>query len=899
MADFLSPPGPDPESAGVTVRQKLRRDYPNLTKQVNVTEGGRKLKFYLEGHPDNPTPGQHHMRLPTGKAAEGMDHHAVALQVEKEFPGVKIAKGVDPVSRETSGPPAPRRSVKRTRARADIVKADKATIAQRVIKFFTDDNQDRLFDIEARLQRYAKFRMWTEGKDWPWPGASDVGLSDIAAACLRLEDTLHNAAVQTRPIVNSKAFKPTDQAKQDKVDELLDFQFFVEAKGEVVIGKMARNFIVDGVVRVFIPWIKEKRSVHTIRQLQEIPADQDPGKYFALQMMQAYPPPYQIRNLDAAGWRWQVAKDGETFTVDFYTNKDGTVEMDAERIADVFDGPCPMVKDYEEICYPAGAENLQIPGPSNPRGSAHVVMVDYPTLDEVKRLVDSGYYDLVGDEDLEKLGMTPPDWTEGQAMREQKEIMAGKQRRNEPNVIPQNNPGKPSDPLVNDHKTLTRLMCFDIYDYDGDGKSEDVIWWVIKETKTVLRCRELTQQFPSNPPRRPFAEAAFLPENVSLIELMEGLHDISKQVIDQTIDTGTLTLMPWGLYRQTSSMRNEVIRMSPGELYGVSDPQRDINFPQMPQAGSNFGFNMLGMLNSLEERLVTQGDLQYGRVPQGKASALRTVRGMQSIMGQGDARPERLIRRWFFCLTEVYAQMHELNQAFLKKGKQYRVFGVGRPGDDPYRTLSDPAAEIQGRFTFDFIANAMNTSKEALQQAIGQIAQAFMAPIWLQLGIVQPDGAYNLGRDFIKSLGQDPDKYLSPPSPESNLPKLTAWDVINIIMAGQLPEGQPLEDSKTHMQTLMDFAGSPEFGLYTPEQVDLYKAYLQQLVRRVADEQRRAALVSAAGGQGGMPGQPGVPGPPPGPPAKQAPAQLGQNELADESLPGAGGGANPGAQPLQ
>src|SRR3990167_5502743 len=294
--------------------------------------------------------------------------------------------------------------VKRTRARSSLLTADKTAIANRVIKFFTDDNSDRGFDIAARLQRYAKFRMWTEGRNFPWAGASDVGLSDIAAAVLKLEDTMVNAVNQTRPCIASKAYKKTDAEKQKRVDDLLDYQFFDEAKGEDKIGKMARNFVVDGIARVFIPWIKEKRSVHTIRQIEAIP-DGLPGHYFAQQMMTAYPAPYQIEAIDKDGWRWRVAKDGEAFVVDFYTNQDGTVEMDAERVATVFDGPCPLVKDYEEICYPAGAENLQIPGPSNPRGSAHVVMVDYPTLDEIKRLVESGYYDQPDEEELKKFGM--------------------------------------------------------------------------------------------------------------------------------------------------------------------------------------------------------------------------------------------------------------------------------------------------------------------------------------------------------------------------------------------------------------------------------------------------------------------------------------------------------------
>ena len=236
--------------------------------------------------------------------------------------------------------------------------------------------------------------------------------------------------------------------------------------------------------------------------------------------------------------------------------------------------------------------------------------------------------------------------------------------------------------------------------------------------------------------------------------------------------------------------------------------------------------------------------------------------------------------------------MQELNQAFLPKGKQYRVFGLARPGEDPYRVLKDPAAEIHGRFTFGFSANAMNTSKQALQEALMQLMGVLISPLALKLGIVDADGAYNMFRDFAKSLGQDPDKYLSPPTPESNLPKLNAWDVINTILSGNLPECQPLEDAQTHMATLMDFVQTPEFGLFTPEQVDIFKAYLKLTVQRVAAEQRKAQLVAAAGSQGGMGAAEGIPGPRPGPAAREAPTMMGPGELANEQLPGAGGGAH-------
>ena len=300
----------------------------------------------------------------------------------------------------------------------------------------------------------------------------------------------------------------------------------------------------------------------------------------------------------------------------------------------------------------------------------------------------------------------------------------------------------------------------------------------------------------------------------------------------------------------------------------------------------------------MEERLTSIGDLQLGRVPQGKASALRTVRGMQTIMQQGEARPERILRRFFMCLTEIYAQMHELNQTFLPRNKQFRVVGVTRPGEDPYRMIEDPEA-VRGRFTFDFFANALNTSKEALRESLEALMVAYISPIAVQLGIVGPDGIYQMFRDYGKALGQDGDRYLSPPSPDAMLPKIQAEEAISMILNGFLPEGRPLEPIEEHMQKLMDFAGSPQFGLLTGGQVDLFKTWLKMLQQRYVEEQKRAMLLAAAQQtQQQMGGGPGAnamgepTGPKPGPQAPGGQAMLGNNELADESLPSAGGGAN-------
>lgn len=772
------------------------------------------------------------------------------------------------------------RRTRRRRSR-DVLNAEKRTsVVDRVIDFYDRDLSDTSAERELRLQRYAKYRMWTEGKDWPWANASDSSIPDIMEKVLRTNDTLHNAVMLQRPPVGSKALKKADKPKQEKVDQLIDFQFFDEQDGENLVGEMAEEFTLSGVFTAFIPWVKEKREVRDTRIFDPIPEEQNPPLYFQTLLRQNFPDALYLPKGD--GWDWDVRptkKADEPFEVKFYTKSNGDVELVALREVIVYDGPRVIVKDYDDVFHPPRAANLQIPGPSNPGGASHVILRDQPTVDEIKRLAKSGFYD-VKKEDLDKLENTQASLTDEES-KVQKDDFQGVTKNTE---------------KVRSHRTLTRLVCFDMFDIDGDGIDEDVIFWVIRETKTLLKVAALTDLYPANPPRRPFAEASHIPIKgrrcgISLPEMLEGLHDTAKMIFDQTVDSGTLRNTPFGFYRSTGTMKPEVLRLWPGELYPLGDPQRDINFPTIGNNNADaFGINFLSIINSQEERLTAIGDLQQGRVPAGKSSALRTASGIAQLIGQGEARPERVLRRFFMGLTEIWAQIHELNQSFLPKDKQIRVFGLDRPGDDPYQTVTD-RDEIKGRFQFTFGANVLNASKEAMQQALGTLISVYVNPLALQIGMIDESGIYRLFRDFGKAQGQDPDRYLTEPEPGAMREKITAEDAIAQILNSQIPDGEPLEGPVAHMQTLQSFVKTTEFGHFSPNQVELFKQYLQIVQQKVQEFQQRQQLLQAAQqfGQGQNQGSPGRP-PEQSPNMQQAPVSGG--ELIDESLPTAGGGGS-------
>lgn len=764
--------------------------------------------------------------------------------------------------------------LRRERKRVDSLSIDKEEIVDRVHVFYTDDLNARDTDVGLRLQRYAKYRMWTEGRDWIGEETSDVALPDMITTSLRMQDTLHNAVMSQRPVVQANALQKSDKEKQETVDNLIDYQFFVEQKGEKIIEEYTEAFVNDPAVTIFVPWVREQKKISDIRLFSAIPEEMVPAAYFNQLLEETFNQAQFVKIPGTEGWDWNVLdRDGQEFKARFYTRDDNRLELVFEHKVIVFDGPRPMVKDYDHILCPPNSANLQAPGPSNPGGASHVILMDFPTVDEIKKLAEEGFYDLVTDEELEALGNHNLDDSD-RHVDKQKDDFAG---TNTDTITKQES-----------HRTLTRLVCFDNYDIDGDGFDEDVIWWVILETRILLKAKSLTEMYPANPPRRPFAEASFLPvkgrrAGISFLELMEGTHDWMKQTVDLTMDSGTITTMPFGFYKPDSNIKQEVMRLFPGELYPLRDPTSDINIPTFNNNSQAFGFNMLTLATQFQEKLTTVGDLQLGRVPQGKASALRTAQGMQTILGQGEARPERILRRYFMGLTELWAQIHELNQHFLPEKKKFRLAGFKDQPQDPYTEIED-RRQLEGRFTFSFAANVFNTSKQALQEGLNNMLSVFLSPLGFQMGMVTPDNAYRLMRDWAKAFGQDPALYLTAPSPQSEGPTILAEEAISQIMNGKVPFGEPMEGAIQHLEKLQEFLQGEQFGLLDPEEIPIFQAYFLEVKQKAEQEQQQQQLQEAAAQlqpQGGGPGAS---------PVDQSNPQIQNNELLAEDLPSSGGG---------
>lgn len=793
-------------------------------------------------------------------------------------------------------------SIKPPQRKRSLVK-DATMVVADLIKKYTDDLQDRSEWNDRRIQRIAKYRGWREGKTYPWAGASDAHLPIIMTDVQRTEDTLHNAVLSVRPVMNAKGTNKDVEQKEKTVDQLLDYQIFIENQGEVRIGNLISSFCQDGQFIAYVPYIKEKQKTTKTHMIDFPPAGKS-WEDWLFEHLKSYYPKAIILPGTKAPWNW-IVKEEHPLTGDvvlkklevFQDEDEGRVQVLCHADEVIFDGPSIIPKELEDIVVPGRSENLQPVTMSNPTGAIHMFMVDYPTKDQILRLVESGFYDEVTKDQIDQIKASASTQAGDTSDPEGAKILQDDLTGTTTNMH--------SDEQEN---AFTRLTFFGRADLDGDGYEEEVVYWLLEKPQILLRARYLTEVYPTTPMRRPFAMAKYIPVNgqfyaIGLIELMESGYDIIKKTFDQMVDSGDLTNTPWGFYRPMSGIRPEVMRMGPGDLYPTNSPKDDVHYPTLPQGMASFGHNLIAMVSQILDQTTLVGQLQLGGVPQGKSSALRTTSNMQTLLQQGDARPERVLRRFFTGLVEIWQQFHELNQIFLPKNKQFRIAAGATKDRDPYVTIAD-RNQISGRFLFDFGASILNTNRSLSTSALQDLLGILVNPLLFQLGIETPENLHKLLSDYIKARGQDPEKYISSPTqdPFANTAKISVEDAIHTIMNGMFPYGASLEPLDQHLQKLLEFTQDKDnMEMLSPQQSQLLGQYAAQRVaefqQKMEQQQMMANAQQMQQSMGGAPGQEAgqqaAEGGTPPNTGVGGNAKVQGKEYLDESLPGAGGGSNP------
>ncbi len=772
-------------------------------------------------------------------------------------------------------------------------KIEKDEIAKFVLDGLQRDLDDRAGLIVKRMDRRAKLQGWLPQKDWPFPNCANFWVPIMLIADLKTRGTLENAIKSVRPMLQSMARQGRNAGKEENIDKLLDFQFFVENGGEKAIDDLVTNFVQDEAVFGYVQWVKETQTFHDTRILPGIPPEQDVTTALLENLKIIFPTMQTQVMTDNDGWDWEVTytdentQDLRSAGVNYYELDDGKLQACIVTQATTHDGPVVQILDFEDVVFPVRCANLQPITESNPGGAPYVNTLFSVSLDTIRRRMDDGTYDQLTEEDWDdiKAGRSGAGSDlDTERPKEQKDQQEGTQVS-----------------LASLREDRLGVKHFGRFDVDGDGLDEDCIVWVLRETKKILKVSLLTEHYPGLPIRRPLVHDSFIPTpgrvyGRSQDELLESLQDCTQTLMDQHIDWGTLTNTPFFFYRAASGLKAEPIYLEPGQGIPLDNPTGDVNFPQFAQKDSGFALNTIAVLQQFVERLQMFSDVSFGRVPTGKASALRTLGTTMSLLAQGDARAEQVLRRIFGFLSGMYMLMHRQNVRFLPNEKEIRVIGMAEEGQDAYMTVKPE--EINGEVDFSFKATLINTNKEVVGAALKEFAAIAISPLAIQAGIVTQEEIYNMLRDIAKSADLTDREYVKKPLSLMQGPKLLWTDVVGILVAHEIPKGQPMEPPEIHLMKLQEFMQTPEFGfLTTPEQIQNLRMWMEKIQMYIMQQQMMMAAMGGGGGQPGQPGQEQGGGGPGGAPttfgqgtgtADNAP--VGQNEMIDES-------ANPGGLP--
>lgn len=780
--------------------------------------------------------------------------------------------------------PPPKPQVPKSRRKRNF-KIDRDQVTKFVIDGLNKDIEDRQERIYRRMDRRAKLMGWLPAKDYPWAGCANFWLPIMQIANLKTRGTLENAIKSVRPVMQSKAQQKRNAGKQESIDRLLDFQFFLENQGEKCIDAMVTNFVEDEAVFGFVQWVKETQTFHDTRILPAIPPDADIASSMLQALQVIFPTMLTQEMTDEDGWDWEVGYTDEqtqeprAASVSFYELDDGKIQACLTKTATTSDGPCIFIDDFEDIVFPVRSANLQPPGPSNPRGAPYVNRLFTVSLDMIRRRAVDGTYDQMdADEDGE-------DWKKILGSRS----VAGS---GDDTDLPKEQKDELEGVIVSretSREDREGVMHFGRFDVDGDGLEEDVIVWVLRDSKVLLKVALLTEIYPGLPIRRPLVCDSFIPipnriYGISQSELLESLQDCMQILMDQHVDWGTLTNTPMFFYRASSGMKAEPIYIEPGIGHPLDNPGQDIAFPTWPTKDSAFALNTIAVLQQFVERIQMFSDVSFGRVPSGKASALRTLGTTMSLLAQGDARAEQVLRRLFGVMSDIYELMHRLNRRYLPDGKEIRVIGMSEAGQDAYATVKPE--NIDAEIDFEFKATLINTNKQVLSANLSEVTALLISPLAVQAGIVTVEEIYRLMRDKCKALDLDPDIYLQRPAMTFSGPKLLAEEVISTLLADEMPVGQPMEMPEVHLQKLAEFMQSEAFGFLTPPQVQAFKIWTTKIQNAMMMQQQMMMAVQQQGTQ--QPGQNGST--PSGDSAKSTgtaenPPVQG-SELIDESMSG-------------
>lgn len=379
-----------------------------------------------------------------------------------------------------------------------------------------------------------------------------------------------------------------------------------------------------------------------------------------------------------------------------------------------------------------------------------------------------------------------------------------------------------------DHERYEILEAYLSIDVDGTGINSEVIVWVHNRTKKLLRATYLHRMNKSG--ERPITAISFHKRSGTNkhmpIGLVEMLYPIQKEIDaihNMRIDFGLISTVPFGFYRASSSLNPKELKLSPGALYPLDNPQTDVYFPQLGNRTS-FGFQEEQALFTMVERLTGISDINLGAIS-GKQGVTRTATGVQATLSESNTNlntPLKRLNRGWKKVLEYF--VHMLQQR-TPKGLEYRVLGDN--GYTLYKKIMNPEL-LAGDFDIEVSPTTEASNKNIQINNATQILQLIQNPLLIQTGIVSPTNIYEGVKNYLKIIGvKDYSKFIN--SALEGQITLTPGEEVGRVLSGQNPPILPASDHSGVMALIQEIMNDDEkMGQLSPQQAAMLQAHSQK-----------------------------------------------------------------------
>ena len=401
------------------------------------------------------------------------------------------------------------------------------------------------------------------------------------------------------------------------------------------------------------------------------------------------------------------------------------------------------------------------------------------------------------------------------------------------------------------------LKWYGSFDADGDGYAEDVRILISPEheiylggmavrdlTKTGLRPLNITK----------FDYRLECPDENRGEGLLEKVKELSEEIdaiFNQMTDSHTLSILRPFFYDPGGDVDAPVLRLGPNKGTPVSDPNRNLHFPDI-QIQTDKLILAIRMVLEFVERLTAASSYVLGKESEivgGSGTATRT----QAIVQSAETRFAMPAERLREGAAEIIKQHLDILQLNIPPGLETRV--LGEDGMPLFQANELTSEGIAGEFDAYLLLDPSMGSKQTERELASMLYSILLQNVLVG---TDPVKIYKITADFLKAYGKDPEEYLGP-EPDSDMIDKPE-DENTLIVQGDFArvKAQISENHILHMQKHQELLQSPSLAALPPAlAAQIQQFTMQHIQEHQMQMQIMMSLMQKFGSGGGKPGEGG------------------------------------------